>query len=168
MFKEETHPYCQYLGLTYGLQVINETKKCLQSSRPKIGDGYETNIGNKMAWWIVKKGGRKKDSIIIKDPLGTETGIVIFDLCYNIEEESDQIRSYGYMEEVEGAVLPSSEPEILCCWKNSEDRLLYAACSIHLGHSHANHYAMFLIEISVISRKCVWDAIDSKVLSAYC
>lgn len=104
--------------------------------------------------------------IIIRDPLGFGTGIMIDNVSFHTCPSDRSVRIYGMMRAVEGSATVHKEPEIYYYFLDKSSNVLHAGSGMHFGSFHINRFAPFEITIANDSSQHIWDNAERIVLFA--
>lgn len=104
--------------------------------------------------------------IIIRDPLGFGTGIIIDNVSFHICPSDQSVRIYGMMRAVEGSAADYPEPEIYYYFLDKSSNVIHAGSGMHFGSFHINRFAPFEITIANDSSHLIWDKAERIVLFA--
>ena len=104
--------------------------------------------------------------IIIRDPLGFGTGIMIDNVSFHTCPSDRSVRIYGMMRDVEVPAADHPEPEIYYYFLDRLSNVLHAGRGMHFGSFQINRFAPFEIVLANDSSKCIWDKAERIVLFA--
>lgn len=104
--------------------------------------------------------------IIIRDPLGFKTGIMIDKISYHICPSDHSVRIYGMMYAYNNSVKNPSEPEIYYYFLDNSEKVLFAGRGEHYGTICVNDSAPFIITLADDCLRKLWNKTKSIILFA--
>lgn len=104
--------------------------------------------------------------IIIRDPLGFGTGIMIDNVSFHTCPSDRSVRIYGMMRAVGAPSADHPEPEIYYYFLDKSSNVLHAGKGMHFGSFHNNRFAPFEVTIASDTAHHIWDKVERIVLFA--
>lgn len=86
--------------------------------------------------------------VIIRDPLGINTGIIIDNVSCYIGSSICDTRIYGIMRAVDDSETIPMEPEIYYYYLDGDGHIIHIGRGIHFGTFRINRYAPFTINLA--------------------
>ena len=102
--------------------------------------------------------------IIIRDPLGFKTGIMIDNVSCHTIPSDHSVQIYGMLYATDSSTTNPIEAEIYYYFLDSSDNVIYAGSGEHFGSFSANLFAPFKIVFTEDLPRQIWNEAKSIII----